>query len=45
MLKLNFVEFAVKQGKEQENSQSSASLKHGRGFSVGKYSNQAEIMK
>jgi len=34
MLKLNFVEFAVKQGKEQENSQSSASLKHGRGFFV-----------
>jgi len=28
------VEFAVKQGKEQENSQTSASSKHGRGFFV-----------
>lgn len=31
---MNFVEFAVKQGKEKENSQTSASLKHGRGFFV-----------
>jgi hypothetical protein len=34
MLKMSFVEFAVTQGKETENPQTSASLKHGRGFFV-----------
>jgi len=36
MLKTNFVEFAVKPAKEEENSQSSASLKTERRLSVGK---------
>jgi len=34
MLKMNFVEFAVKPAKEKENSQSSASLKTERGLFV-----------